>query len=335
MITNGNINHFCTLFDSNYLSRGITMYQSLANTGASFHLYVFAFDEQCKQVLEAMKLPRLTVISLQQFEDEALLRVKPGRTRAEYCWTSTSSTILYCIEQFNLPACTYLDADMFFYADPAILINEMGSKSVMITEHRYTPRYDKTALSGKYCVQFVTFKNDEKGLTALRWWRNACIEWCYNRHEEGKFGDQKYLDDWTTRFEGVHVLQHLGGGLALWNIQQYSVIHQDGELLCRDKRTGEEFSPVFYHFHYLKYYQDGSVELGRRTIEPDVLQHFYIPYLKKMEAAKKEIAVCNNQFDAHGAAPAPSGIKPVLLKIYRKMQNVYHIYNLNKLLHTK
>lgn len=328
----GNINHFCTLFDSNYLSRGVTMYQSLAATGANFHLYVFAFDEKCRQVLETMNLPKLTVISLKEFEDEALLKVKPTRTRAEYCWTSTSSTILYCIEQFNLPACTYLDADMFFYADPSVLIDEMGDKSIMITEHRYTPRYDKTALSGTYCVQFVTFKNDERGLTALRWWRNACLEWCYNRHEDGKFGDQKYLDDWTTRFEAVHVLQHLGGGLALWNIQQYSVTEQDGKLTCTEKTTGKTFSPVFYHFHYLKYFNNGYVELGRRTITPDVLEHFYLPYLEKMEAARELVAQYDNSFDPHGASITPSGLKQVLLKIYRKVQNVYHIYNLKKLL---
>jgi hypothetical protein len=223
---------------------------------------------------------------------------------------------------------------MFFYEDPDVLIREMGHQSVLITEHRYTPRYDKTALSVKYCVQFVTFKNDERGLAVLRWWRSACLEWCYNRHEDGKFGDQKYLDDWTTRFEGVHVLRHLGGGLALWNIQQYSVTALGRELLCRDKRTGEEFSPVFYHFHYLKYYQDGTVELGRRTIDPDILQHFYIPYLEIMERTWERANKIDPSFDAHGAAVAPSGLKPALLKIYRKLKNVYHIYNLKQLLKT-
>ncbi len=330
-----NIHHFCTLFDSNYLSRGITMYRSLAETGARFHLYVFAFDDQCLATLKQMALPHLTVVSLTEFEDAALLRIKPTRTRGEYCWTSTSSTILYCIEQFNLPACTYLDADMFFYNDPGILINEMGEKSVLITEHRYTPRYDKTALSGKYCVQFVTFKNNEEGLTVLRWWRNACLEWCYNRHEDGKFGDQKYLDDWTTRFPGVHVLQHLGGGLALWNIQQYSVSVQNGQRVCREKNTGKTFAPVFYHFHYLKYYKNNTVELGRRTIDNDILEHFYIPYLEAMERSREWVLQHTQSFDPHGPAEPPAGLKSLLLKFYRKVRNVYHIYSLKQLLAAK
>jgi hypothetical protein len=320
--------NFCTLFDSNYLSRGVALYRSLEETGCNFHLYVFAFDDKCLSVLKKMQLKHCTVVSLAEFEDDELLRIKPTRTRAEYCWTCSSSTILYCINKFNLSNCTYIDADMFFYSNPSVLIEEMGNYSILITEHRYTPKYDKSALSGKYCVQFVTFKNDEYGMKVLHWWRNACIDWCYNRHEDGKFGDQKYLDDWTIRFEKVYELQNLGGGLALWNIQQYTVYNKNDKLFCKEIKTGKEFEPVFYHFHYLKYFTDGTVEFGRREITGDVKQLFYIPYLHKLEEAKAVIEKTDNSFNT---AP-PSGIKSMLIKIWRKATNVYHIYRLKDLL---
>ena len=46
--------NFCTLFDSFYLTRGITMYKSLEKTGIDFHLYIFAFDDASLKILKQL-----------------------------------------------------------------------------------------------------------------------------------------------------------------------------------------------------------------------------------------------------------------------------------------
>jgi hypothetical protein len=300
--------HFCTLFDSNYLSRGLVTYESLQTaTVGQFHLYVFSFDDKCFEVLTSMKLKNMTVIPLSEFEDKDLLAIKPSRTQGEYCWTCTSSTILYCLKNFDIPHCTYIDADMYFYQNPQVLVDEMGeTDDVLITEHRYTPQYDKVKLSGTYCVQFMLFKNTERGLNVLNWWRDRCLEWCFNRHEDGKFGDQKYLDDWTTRFKGIHVLRYLGGGLAPWNVQQYDFTSQDGEIigLVKDNFTklyfnerfyhGHEragFLPIFFHFHGVKLYENGAAIYAPRMyiLSKTVRQFFYESYLQKLQLAQERL----------------------------------------------
>jgi hypothetical protein len=331
--------HFCTLFDANYLARGLVTYESLmATTEGSAHLYVFAFDDTCYDVLTNMKLPNLTVISLSEFEDAQLLDIKPTRSRGEYCWTCTSSTILYCIKKFDLPHCTYIDADMYFYQNPQILIDEKPDDcSVIITEHRYTPAYDKSKLSGKYCVQFMYFDNSEQGLTVLNWWRNRCLEWCFNRFEDGKFGDQKYLDDWTTRFQGVHVLRHLGGGLAPWNIQQYNFYGSKESLSATiHSRSGipegviespfetwgtlnasfsnlytntsghqnkvHFFPAVFFHFHGVKLYKNGGAVYAPRMyiLNRPVRSIFYEPYVQKVKAVQERLLSYDPNFDKTG-----------------------------------
>ena len=216
--------NFCTLFDSRYISRGLALYESLRRHCENFHIYFFAFNDECYRILSKLALKGSTVISLCEFEDEQLLAAKATRSSMEYCWTCTPSIIRYTLDTYNLASCTYLDADLYFFGRPELLLDELRDNSVMITEHRYTPCYDKSKKSGKYCVQFMTFKNNGAAKKALNWWRDACNDWCYARHENGKFGDQKYLDDWLERFEQVHVLEHPGGGLAPWNIQQYYIL---------------------------------------------------------------------------------------------------------------
>src|SRR5262249_46571451 len=158
----------------------------LLQTTGDFHLYIFAFDAAVYELLTKMQLAQVTVISLQELEHQtpALHKVKAQRTVAEYCWTCTPATILYCMEKWNLPEVCYLDADLYFFADPAPLLREACDDSVLITLHRYTPQYDQSLHSGKYCVQFMLFKNDPWGKEALLWWRDACLDWCYNRAEE-------------------------------------------------------------------------------------------------------------------------------------------------------
>src|SRR5437016_4147993 len=97
--------NFCTLFDKNYMSRGIAMYRSLLAHGTDFHIYMFPFDDECDQALQKMNLKNVTVVSQREFEDEKLTEVKPTRTKTEYCWTCTPSVILFCLEKYKLQNC--------------------------------------------------------------------------------------------------------------------------------------------------------------------------------------------------------------------------------------
>lgn len=280
------------------------MYDSLLKVCDDFHLYVFAFNDLAYHVLSDLKLKHMTVISLKEFEDPELLKVKPNRSRAEYCWTSTSSTILYVLNNCNVENCTYLDSDLYFYSNPKVLIEEVekAGKSVLITGHRYTRRYDQSRLRGKYCVQFMYFKNDLAGREVLEWWRARCLEWCYAKVEDGKFGDQKYLDDWTTRFAGVHELHNLGGGVAPWNCQQYRFEEEDGKIYLGELKSGRVNEVVFFHFHGLKIFNDKNRVYAPRSymLNEEVIEEFYEPYYKALMKKGKELKELYPNEDFHG-----------------------------------
>ncbi|MGZ4089302.1 MAG: glycosyl transferase [Bacteroidia bacterium] len=273
--------NYVTLFNLNYLNRGLLMYNSLQQVTKDFNLYVVCFDDATFEILSGLNYRNLIPVSLKQFEDEALLKIKPTRTAAEYCWTCSASVIWFCMNNFKLPNCAYLDADMYFYFDPLRIWNEDPSASVYITLHNYTTEYDQSAKSGRFCVQFVGFKNDKTGMQVLKEWREDCINWCYNRVEEGKFGDQKYLDAWPDKYKNVHIVKDKTAGLAPWNVQQFEVVSNTKVI---EKDTGKEIVPAFFHFHGLKIFKEHLVSFTSHYYHLDkkALDNIYKPYAKKL-----------------------------------------------------
>lgn len=308
---------FTTLFNSYYLPKGIAMIESLSQHCDDFRLYVFAYDEKSYAYLRKQNYPNVTVLSLLQLEQHfpQLLEVKPSRTFAEYCWTTTSFTIKYCLENYEIDHCTYIDADLYFFLNPRILVDEMGDNDILLTEHRYAPQYEyQSRNSGKYCVQFLTAKNNANGRKVIDWWKDACHTWCYNRYEDGKFGDQKYLDDWTTRFNGVHVLQNFGGGLAPWNVIQYDL---------------KQISAVFYHFHYFRCSEIcGLYEyiFGPYELQAEAIKSFYEPYLKSISRIHQQLLQdgFNDAEIGYGRIEEPAWRKPfhILRSIANKSKRI-------------
>jgi len=288
---------FCTLFDSGYLFKALALYDSLERNAGSFHLTALCFDEDAARLLGLLALPHLTVMPLTELEahDPGLAATKADRNRFEYCCTGTPALPLQLLESSpELPEITYLDADLFFFSNPEPLFDEMGGASVLITPHRFPGYLRHYAANGIYNVQFMTFRRDPRGLAVLRWWHDRCLEWCFLRLEDGKFADQKYLDDWPDRFKGVHVLRHPGGGAAPWNLDGHTLSHDDGRVLV----DGEPL--VFFHFHRVHMRFDGRYDwrvpgyLGLEAARELV----YRPYLDALDHAKRRVRAVDPSFDA-------------------------------------
>ena len=117
----------CTLYNSLYLDKGLVLYDSLCECAKDFKLYVLCMDDKCYEVLTDLKQEHHIPVRLADFEDgdSALLEAKSNRPMGEYCWTCSSSFIRYVLNHYSEDSCTYIDADMAFYNDPQILIDEM------------------------------------------------------------------------------------------------------------------------------------------------------------------------------------------------------------------
>ncbi len=269
--------HFVTVFDSAYLLQGFALHRSMQRHIPSFRLWVVCVDEDAYRMLNALQLPSLSALALADLELPELLAVKASRTRGEYCWTVTPFAPRFVFEADPaVGRVTYVDADLWFRRAPTAVFREFeaSGKQVLITDHAYAPEYDQSAIAGQYCVQFMTFNRDASE-PVRKWWEERCIEWCFSRYEDGKFGDQKYLDNWPEMFsEHVHVLAEKSSFLAPWNAS------------CMPYGRS-----VAFHFHGLKIFKGFKVlknSVGY-SIPRVVHEHIYAPYVRDLTDGAKEL----------------------------------------------
>ena len=297
--------HYCTYFDRNYMARGLTLFLSLRVHNPGCQLWVLCLDELAFEVLSLLALPGLRPIALEDFEagDAALLQAKQNRSRVEYYFTCSPSLPRYLFRiQPDLEAITYLDADMYFFGPPTAIFQEIGDASIAIIGHRFPPSGAAMAeLFGINNVGWLTFRRDEPAATCLQWWRQQCLDWCSDSHTHGQYGDQKYLDDWPTRFAGVHVIEHKGANVAPWNLTTYPIHRRQGQVWVGDQPL------IFFHFQGLKrnsarFYNPQFPEYIER-VEAVVRRQVYAPYIAQLQAVEAEIATCM------AADPAQNGIR--------------------------
>jgi hypothetical protein len=306
------------------------MIESLRKNSDDFHLYVFTFDDLSCNILRDMNLEKVTVISLSEFETTELLAVKESRTKAEYCWTCTPWTIKHIFENYNVQECIYIDADLVFYDNPVILLNEMKSDySTLITEHRYSKleKIYEEKRAGKFCVQFIAFNTSSESKNILNKWANQCIDWCYNRYENGKFGDQKYLDEWPEKYNNVHILENEGGGVAPWNIKKYHFEGESDGIFLTNRRTGKKTKLVFYHFQSLKLLNYHEVDLGWHSINKHLFSLIYTSYTKQLLEIENALSKRYPEYKTVFYKPESKSIKDFIKNSIKRLfrYNYYQI----------
>lgn len=267
--------HYVTLFDSLFLPQGLALHASMERHASPYTLWVLCIDNETHDFLTQLDLPNVRLLRLDEWETEELRAVKPTRTKGEYCWTLTPFAPRFVFEaDGSVQRVTYVDADVWFRKSPVPIFKELDAsgKHVLITEHAYAPEFDLSSLSGQFCVQFITFSRVQ-GEPVRRWWEERCVEWCFNRPEEGKFGDQKYLDDWPERFpEHIHVLANKEWALAPWNATRFPY-----------------GNAIFWHFHSLRVLglreQSLKVDYGSYPLPITTRKNVYALYLGDLQTA--------------------------------------------------
>jgi hypothetical protein len=276
--------HFCTYFDSNFLARGLVLYDSLREHCAPFELFVLCLDNSVHEELCRRNLPSIVPVPVEAIEAAYpdLILVKPTRSRVEYYYTCGPAFIHYLLTRYPaIDLLMYVDADLYFFGGIGPILEELDGYSIGIIEHRFSPRLRRGAKFGIYNVGWVAFRNNGTGRTCVDWWRARCIEWCYERCEGDRYADQKYLEQWPRLFDGVRVVQHKGANVAPWNLGRYKVD------MLGDRIAVDGQPLIFFHFHGLKQVWPRlfDTNLGRSgaRLSPVLRKHLFLPYIQALQ----------------------------------------------------
>lgn len=304
--------HYVTLFDSLFLPQGLALHMSMERHVKEYTLWVLCVDDEAHAVLTKLQLPNVRLLQLSKLETEELLRVKPTRSKGEYCWTLTPFVPRFVFEaDLDVERVTYLDADLWFLKHPGPIFDEfdVSGKQVLITDHFYAPEYDMAERSGRYCVQFMTFTRSGSEIIR-KWWEDRCIEWCYARFENGKFGDQKYLDDWPTRFPGcIHEVVKSNEFQAPWNASIKNPME------C-----------IVYHFHGLRITMDKkrakAYAFGFK-IPAIHITEIYTPYINDLQKSIKIISL-GAGYKITPQTPAINSVKIIVRNLFSINKSLFH-----------
>lgn len=273
--------HFATLFNLKFLPQGLNLYDSLKSHLKEFKLHVLALDQQTAKILEKLNRENIVVHRLEELENDSLIEAKSTRTFGEYCWTLTPFIFDFVFNSDEtIEMVTYLDADLYFFSNPTNLLDEFYRSpcTALITPHYFNPIFDQVDSSGNYCVQFVSFKKSETEIRER--WKTQCLKWCYNRHEDNKFGDQKYLDEWSTLYRNRILESQPNQFIAPWN-----ALFQNNHKI------------VAYHFHGLRIINSNKVYLSSYLLPNSIIRRFYKPYIQNLKQNIRSIQALAINFD--------------------------------------
>jgi hypothetical protein len=311
---------YCTHFDSNYLGHAKNLLYSLCQNDSDFKLFMFCFDQVSYDSINELNNKSVVPIFHKELESfyPDLKIAKGNRNFVEYFFTCSPATCNYVISNFSeVDLITYLDADLFFFNSPNEIFHELSDNSIGIISHRFNFFTKRNKIYGEYNVGWVSFRRDNNGLKCLDDWMNDCINWCYQKIEKTRFADQKYLDYWPNKYEGVKVISIIGANVAIWNIKNYKLTCEGGSLMVNKE------SLIFYHFANLKQIDQNlfSTDLSRVfvSLKGVLLDRVYKPYAELLLQNKLDTFQIKAKKDNHVV-----GFKSMIREFSRKLRAIFY-----------
>ena len=240
-----------TICAKNYLAQALTLRESFLKHNPSLNFFIFLADkidgvEDVDGIVALDKswIPDWVNMAFKYDVIEFNTSIKP------FCFGK--------LFKEGYEKVIYLDPDIYVTRPLDYIYECLNNKSVVLTPHYcdIEEHFDGAVSEetfnkvGIYNLGFCALKNDKVGQEIAKWWQNRLQYKCYSQSSEGLFVDQKWMDYIPGFFpDATCVSSHHGMNVAIWNLHERELFIDDRQgYMIRRKKTGDEFSLLFFHF---------------------------------------------------------------------------------------
>ncbi len=307
MTTSPKLN-FVTYFSKEFLIQGTVAIESFIKSHEESSGLVVCLDDTSRSFLQSKGYPpSISIVEISEIH--ALFDIfkdfQETRSYAESIISIKPHLIEFYLNQLEPEDyLIYFDADIFFFTSMLTLEQFSTGFEVLLSEHLFPGCMSESVKFGKFNGGMIVFKQSIKSRELLVRWKNQCSEWCKLELSEGRFADQKYLDDFSD-FDGVAALSHPGVN----NGQYYFMEKRIFRFSNRLKRVVVDGFPILsFHFHGIRISRHDICTGFNRYGTPKnllwVLIFIYFRYLSKIRQESQYIrktfpetwvqAICGN-----------------------------------------
>ncbi|MHB1394672.1 MAG: hypothetical protein ACYCYE_16730 [Clostridia bacterium] len=269
----------------------------------SFKFFIICLQSDSRRMFERLELRNAVLIDIEALEtyDGELAAVKEKRSLKQYAWAAKPVAALYILEHYNeVDHIIWLDADTLFLSSPEPIYEEWADYSVLLTEERFTGKYDYlSSVYGYFNTGFMGFRKDESSMECLRYFRDKLLyEWNYEEKEQYRWNDQLYVSDWDSRFNNIGIVKNPGINLTPFVMNRLieewdsELTRKEGLLYIGQNRI------VIFHFYGFSYFNDKEFDLCQYTniyYKPQI-QYIYLPYIKEAVYINKKLRTLDKDF---------------------------------------
>jgi len=304
----------CTLFDFNYMDKGLVMIESLLKYNTNLKIHVLCLDQESFQICNKIKEIKTYLLDDLEKEDENLLKIKNRNIKEElgdwydlgdhayYCYSLTPYFTNYILEKHSEEAVLYCDSDLVFYESLEILKKEIKEKDCgLVTHKNQSSFYNHESRTGNYNVGIIYFKKSNPGITISRFWKDLMFN-CKNQFAKshGTCGDQKYLELFEPIFgkDKIQVIEGEIGHGAPWNFENFNFLDKRNVIYKFNNAKQRILFNHFSHFNIKnnKWYSGYKDEWHNPERLNTYIYNIYEDYYNKIIEIRKKYDILKEHF---------------------------------------